>query len=135
MDIRNIKVVLNTESLKSKSVEMFRKELGMAMVAYNLTIQLRRQAAIVANCTPRELSFTGVWTVYQYHLQSRLFKDSAQWKEHFEMALNRASRQKLPNRPGRSFPREAYPRRSKTTHYQKRKRKENANELDENMLK
>ena len=135
VDIRNIKVVLDTESLKSKSVEMFRKELGMAMVAYNLTSQLRRQAAFVAKCTPRELSFTGVWTVYRHHLQSKLFQDGAQWKEQFEIALDRASKQKLPNRPGRSFPREAYPRRPKTTHFQKRKRKEKPSESDEKPLK
>ena len=135
IDIRNIKVVLDTESLKSKSVEMFRKELGMAMVAYNLTSQLRRQAAFVAKCTPRELSFTGVWTVYRHHLQSKLFQDGVQWKEQFEIALDRASKQKLPNRPGRSFPREAYPRRPKTTHFQKRKPKEKPSESDEKRLK
>jgi len=135
IDIRNIKVVLDTESLKSKSVEMFRKELGLAMVAYNLTSQLRRQAAFVAKCTPRELSFTGVWTVYRHHLQSKLFQDGVQWKEQFEIALDRASKQKLPNRPGRSFPREAYPRRPKTTHFQKRKPKEKPSESDEKPLK
>ena len=109
---------------------MFRKELGMAMVAYNLTSQLRRQAAFIAKCTPRELSFTGVWTVYREHLQSKLCKDGAQWKEHFEIALDRASQQKLPHRPGRSFAREAYGRRPKTTHYQKRKNKEEPSEID-----
>jgi hypothetical protein len=135
VDIRNIKIVLDTESLKSKSVEMFRKELGMAMVAYNLTSQLRRQAAFIAQCPPRALSFTGVWTVYRFHLQSRLAKDGAQWQEYFEVALQRASKQKLPNRPGRSFPREAYPRRPKTTHFQKRKREAKPSESDEHPLK
>ena len=114
---------------------MFRKELGMAMVAYNLTSQLRRQAAFIAQCTPRELSFTGVWTVYRYHLQSRLAKDGAQWQDYFEVALQRASKQKLPYRPGRSFPREAYPRRPKTTHFQKRKREEKTSETNEHPLK
>lgn len=135
VDIRNIKVVMDTESLKCKSVEMFRKELGMAMVAYNLTSQMRRQAAFIANCTPRELSFTGVWTVYRQHLQYRLFKDAEQWKEQFDVALDRASKQKLPNRPGRSYKREAYPRRPKTTHFQKRKRREKQNDSDKEPLK
>ena len=131
IDIRNIKVVFDTESLTSKSVEMFRKELGMAMVAYNLTSQLRRQAAYVANCTPRELSFTGVWTVYRHHLQSRQAQDATQWKAQFEIALQRASLQMLTKRPGRSYPREAYTRRSKTTHFQKRKTKEKPSESSE----
>jgi len=131
IDIRNIKVVLDTEALKCKSVEMFQKELGMAMVAYNLTSQLRRQAAFIANCTPRELSFTGVWTVYRHNLQARSFKDADQWKEQFDIALQRAAKQKLPNRPGRSFPREAYPRRPKTTHNQKRNRTQKPKETEE----
>lgn len=135
IDIRNIKVVFDTESLKSKSVEMFRKELGMAMVAYNLTSQLRRQASFIAKCTPRELSFTGVWTVYREHIQSKTFKDGAEWQGNYEIALDRASKQKLPNRPGRSFPREAYARRPKTTHFQKRKRKEKPSETGDEPLK
>ena len=130
VDIRNIKIVLDTESLRSKSVAMFEKELGMAMVAYNLTSQLRRQAAEIANCTPRELSFTGVWTVYKEHLQYKMSQSTDQWQQQFEIALQRASKQKLPRRPGRSFPREAYPRRPKTTHFQKRKRKQIPSEAD-----
>lgn len=135
IDIRNIKVVFDTESLKSKSVEMFRKELGMAMVAYNLTSQLRRQASFIAKCTPRELSFTGVWTVYREHIQSKTINNVEQWQKQFKIALDRASKQKLPNRPGRSFPREAYARRPKTTHFQKRKKKENPSKTDETPLK
>ena len=135
VDIRNIKVVLATESLQCRSVEMFRKELGMAMVAYNLTSQLRRQAAEIANCTPRELSFTGVWTVYQHHLQYKISQSVDQWRQQLAIALQRASKQKLPNRPGRSYPREAYPRRSKTTHFQKRKRKKIPEESDDENLK
>jgi hypothetical protein len=135
VDIRNIKVVFDTESLKCKSVEMFRKELGMAMVAYNLTSQLRQQASFLAKCTPRELSFTGVWTVYREHIQSKTITNVEQWQEQFKIALDRASKQKLPNRPGRSFPREAYTRRPKTTHFQKRKFKEKPSETAEKPLK
>lgn len=135
VDIRNIKVVLDTESLQCRSVEMFQKELGMAMVAYNLTSQLRRQAAFIANCTPRELSFTGVWTVYRHNLQTRLFKDGDQWKEQFDVALQRAAKQKLPNRPGRSFPREAYARRTKAAHGLRRNRNQKPTEPEEPPLK
>lgn len=131
VDIRNIKVVLDTESLRCKSVEMFEKELAMAMVAYNLTTQLRRQAALIANCTPRELSFTGVWTVYRHQLQPKTFKDAKQWEEQFAIALQRASKQRLPKRPGRSYPREAYPKRPKSNSFEKRKRKEKPNDSGE----
>jgi hypothetical protein len=135
VDIRNIKVVLDTESIGCKSVAMFRKELGMAMVAYNLTTQLRRQAAEKAKCTPRELSFTGVWTVYQHQLQFKTLTSLEEFKAQYEIALSRAAQHKLPNRPGRTFPREAYPRRPKTTHFQKRKRKQKTNDSSTELLK
>jgi hypothetical protein len=135
IDIRNIKVVMKAELLECKSVEMFRKELGMSMVAYNLTSQLRRQAAVKAECAPRELSFTGVWNVYKQHLQSKSFASAEQCKAQYELALERASRQKLPNRPGRSYPREAYARRSKSTHFQKRKSKQKPNDSAVDPLK
>lgn len=44
---------------------LFLKEFSMSMVAYDLTTQLRRQAAVLAEREPRELSFTGVWAVYR----------------------------------------------------------------------
>ena len=42
IDIRNVKVVMDTEQMRVRSVEMFRKELLMSMVAYNLATQFRR---------------------------------------------------------------------------------------------
>lgn len=59
-DIRDIKVVLDTENIRAKSVDMFKKELLTSIVAYNLVVQFRRQAAKLANLPPRRLSFTGV---------------------------------------------------------------------------
>ena len=61
IDIRNIKVVFDTESLTSKSVEMFRKELGMAMVAYNLVsfvdkrpmLQIARRESLASQVSGR----------------------------------------------------------------------------------
>jgi hypothetical protein len=78
---------------------------------------------------------TGVWTVYREHIQSKTITNVEQWQEQFKIALDRTSKQKLPNRPGRSFPREAYTRRPKTTHFQKRKCKEKPSETDEEPLK
>jgi hypothetical protein len=122
IDIRNIKVVINTEEIRAKSKEMFLKEFATAMVAYNLTTQLRREAAKLCDCQPRELSFTGVWSVYRHMLQGIEVSDPAQWTERLDRALRYAVQQKLPKRPGRSYPREAYSKRSKTTHFQKRKK-------------
>jgi hypothetical protein len=124
VDIRNIKVVLQAEYFNCKSEEMLRKEIGMAMVAYNLTTQLRRQAAAKAQCKPRELSFTGVWTVYRHHLQNCIFSNETELEEALNNAIDRASKQTLPKRPGRSYEREAYKRRTKSSQFKTRKRKE-----------
>ncbi len=99
VDIRNIKTVLGTENMRAKSVEMFHKEFAMAMVAYNLTTQLRREAAKIANCAPRKISFTGVWSVYRHMLQGIEVRNPSEWQAQLERALNYASKLTLPNRP------------------------------------
>ncbi len=38
-------------------------------------------------------------------------RDPSEWQAQLERALHYASKLTLPNRPGRSYPREAYPRR------------------------
>jgi hypothetical protein len=123
VDIRSSKIVLNTEEMRAKSKEMFLKEFGMAMVAYNLTVQLRRQAAELGKCEPRDLSFTGVWSVYRHMLQGIELSDPSEWNNRLDRAIYYASKQKLIKRPGRSYPREAYGKRPKSTHFQKRKKR------------
>ncbi len=59
--IRDVTVTLNTERIHVHTREMFEKELLTSLVAYNLVIQFRREAAIKADVSPRRLSFTGVW--------------------------------------------------------------------------
>ena len=54
--------VVGIENIRAKSDEMVQKELLCSVVAYNLVVQLRREAAKVAGVQPRRLSFTGVWT-------------------------------------------------------------------------
>ncbi len=67
-DIRDMKVTLGIEDIRAKSDEMVQKELLCSMVAYNLVVQLRREAAKIAKVKPRQLSFTGVWTTMQCYL-------------------------------------------------------------------
>ena len=128
VDIRNIKVVLQAEYFDCKSVEMLRKEIGMAMVAYNLTTQVRRQAAVEAKREPRELSFTGVWTVFRHQLLTSVFTNAEELETALNITIRRASQQTLPRRPGRSYPREVYKRRPKSSHFQTRKRRETPSE-------
>lgn len=118
-DIRDVKVTLDTERIRARSVDMFHKELLTSIVAYNLLVQFRRQAARVAKVPPRRLSFTGVWNTFQSFLLHRPPCSASEWLDRFEDALRRAARDKLPNRPDRSYPRRAHPRRSKSTKFMK----------------
>ena len=119
-DIRNVKVVLDTESIRARSEEMFRKELLTSMAAYNLVVQFRRQAARLAKLPVKRLSFTSVWTTFRQFLMNHFSTDPAKWRERFDTALRIAMRDKLPNRPGRSYERTVYPRRPKGSTFKKR---------------
>ncbi len=118
-DIRDVKVTLDTESIRAKSVEMVKKELLTSMVAYNLVMQFRRQAAKLAGLPPRRLSFTGVWNTFESFLLTQPPCSASEWTTRYEGAMQIASKDKLPNRPGRSYPRRAHPRRPKSTKFMK----------------
>jgi Transposase DDE domain len=123
-DIRDVKVTLNTERIRAQSADMFRKELLTSLVAYNLVIQFRREAAERANVTPRRLSFTSVWNTFQsFFLKLSPATTAEDWTARYERALDMASKDLLRKRSGRSFPRQAHPRRPKTTKFMKHQRK------------
>lgn len=126
-DIRDVKVSLDTEIIRAKSVEMVKKERLTSLVAYNLVIQFRRQAAKLANLPPRRLSFTGVWNTFESFLLTQPPYSAAEWTSRYTAAQKIASRDKLPNRPGRSYPRKAHPRRPKSTKFMKQQAKQNEN--------
>jgi putative transposase len=58
LDIRTIKITLGLDVLRCKSPEMVRRELWTGLLAYNLIRQTMLQAALQADCSPRQLSFT-----------------------------------------------------------------------------
>jgi hypothetical protein len=119
-DISNIKVVLDTENIRAKSEAMFHKELLTSLVAYNLVVQFRQQAAKRAKLPIKRLSFTKVWTTFRHFLLHHTYADPARWYEQYELALRYAMKDKLPNRPGRNFERAAYKKRAKTSIIRKR---------------
>jgi hypothetical protein len=130
-DIRDVKVSLKTETTRAKSVAMVKKELLTSIVAYNLVMQFRRQAAAVAGLPPRRLSFTGVWNTFESFLLHQPPCHAEEWTVRFERALKVAARDKLPNRPGRSSPRRAHSRRPKSTKFMKTQNKKSP-KTDEN---
>jgi hypothetical protein len=78
---------------------------------------------LFAELPPRRLSFKRTWTTFRTFLLSAMFTDAASWRERYRLALHYAMRDRLPHRPGRSYEREAYGRRPKSTHFKKRKSK------------
>ena len=123
-DIRDLKVTLDTENIRAKSVAMFQKELYTSVIAYNLVAQFRRQAARIAKVKPRRLSFQGVWTTFKFRLLLQSACSLEQWQERYAEALYRATQRKLPQRKSpRNYPRKAHPRRPKSTKFEKAQRK------------
>jgi len=130
-DIRDLKVTMSLETIRCRTDEMVKKELLTSIVAYNLVIQFRRQAADVAGLPPRRLSFTEVWNTFQSFLVNLPPCGAPEWQERFDKALRVASKDKLPNRPGRTFKRKAHPRRQKSTKFMK---SENKNMTDDSQI-
>lgn len=120
IDIRNFKVTLKAETMRGRSVAMFQKELWMSLVAYNLVSDFRREAAQKAGLAPRKLSFKRVLTTFKTFLLTTMFTTAAAWREGYQEALHYAMKDKLPNRPGRSYEREAYHQRPKSAQFKKR---------------
>lgn len=128
-DIRDVKVTLDTENIRAKSLPMVLKELMTSIVAFNLVAQFRRQAAKLARVAPRKLSFSDVWLTFRHQLLFARASTQQEWLERYTAALVNASRCLLPNRKTpRSSPRQAHPRRPKSTKFQKSLRRGNNKE-------
>jgi hypothetical protein len=123
-DIRDMKVSLGIENIRAKCEKMVQKELLCSVVAYNLVIHLRREAAKIARVPPRQLSFTGVWTSMKVYLLQQPPCTAAEWLARYERALRSASQAILYKRKPRSYPRRAHPRRPKSTKFMKQERRE-----------
>lgn len=128
-DIRDLKVTMDTENIRARSLEMVKKELLASVVAFNLTMQFRRQAAKLASVEPRRLSFTSCWIVFQHHLMLGQEESFEGWQARFTRALIIAGQKRLPQRKSpRSYPRKAHPRRPKSTKFMS---KQNATDAKE----
>lgn len=124
-DIRDLKVTLDTENIRAKNVDMFKKELYTSVVAYNLVVQFRREAAKVAKVKPRRLRFKGVWTTFTYRLLLQPPCNMQEWIRRYEEALIHASKRKHPMRKEpRHHPRVAHTRRQKSTKFQRELRRQ-----------
>ncbi|MGL5094427.1 MAG: IS4 family transposase, partial [Planctomycetia bacterium] len=112
-DLRSWKTALGVDALRGRSVEMVLKEVAMGALAYNLVVEVRRLAAARAKIPAKRISFAGVWSLVTITLFSPKERSAEEWREHFDRVLRWAAQRKLPNRPGRSYPRQVLPRRRK----------------------
>ena len=122
IDIRNLKVVMDTENIRAKSVDMFKKELYTSVVAYNLVGQIRSEAAKINQLPTRRMSFKKTWTTLQTFFLRHMHTEPKQWREAFGVTMFYALKDKLPNRRGRTAKREAYRKRPKDQQFQKRQK-------------
>lgn len=106
IDIRNFKIVLDTENIRARSQDTFEKELLASTVAYNLIVQFLRQAAAAINLAPRRVSFKRVCTTFRTFLLSQVFSSGSAWVAAYDRALELAQKDKLPIRPDRHYERE-----------------------------
>jgi DDE family transposase len=112
-DIRNVKVVLRMDELRGQSRSMLRKELALGAVAYNLVIQIRRLAAQQAGVPPRRLSFSGSWSLVKIILLDPVKWTTEAFMQNFRFVLRGCAQRKVPNRPGRKYPRQVLRRSQK----------------------
>lgn len=111
-DIRDLKRTMELHRLSGKGVEMISREILLGVVAYNLVVEVRRQAANRAAIEPRRLSFKRTLDLLQ------AFRDGfdaseppAEQDKRYDRLLDAVSSCKLPVRSKlRSYPREVIPR-------------------------
>ncbi|MEM6980589.1 MAG: IS4 family transposase [Planctomycetota bacterium] len=127
-DIRDVKVTMDTENMRARSYDTIMKELYGSVIAYNLVVQFRRQAARRRGLPPRRLSFSDIWLDFQHDLLAKSAPDLPAWQVLYDSALQSASKRVLPDRRGRrSSPRVSYRKRPKATKFEVRHPKEAAN--------
>jgi hypothetical protein len=105
LDLRSIKQAMQMDVLRCKTPTMLRKEVWMHLLAYNLVRKLMAEAASVANCPPREISFKGT-------LQTLLAFAAAGWARpadgadaFYQQILRVVATHRVGDRPDRVEPR------------------------------
>ena len=102
LDLRAIKTTLGMETLSCKTPEMAQKEIWVYLLAYNLIRLMMAQAALLADCLPRQLSFkhtVQVWIAWGY------CQTSVANADRIDGLFILIAQQKVGNRPGRIEPR------------------------------
>ena len=111
-DLRHLKQTIHLDRIRSKSVDMVKKEILLGFSAYNLIRAVMALASQQANLAPRDLSFSRVQDIVMANMSSLSgAKNDAEFAEALDRVLRLAAQAKLPKRKGkRSFPRKIWGR-------------------------
>jgi hypothetical protein len=101
LDLRNIKTTLGMERLSCKTPAMAQKEIWIYLLAYNLIRVMMAEAATLADCLPRQLSFKHTVQLWLIWHRRGLDCDDTRLRE----LLILVAQQRVGNRPGRIEPR------------------------------
>jgi hypothetical protein len=102
LDFRHIKTTLGMERLSCKTPSMAQKEIWIYLLAYNLIRLMMAQAATLADCLPRALSFKHTLQLWIAWGQQGI-RSAQDGKLHVLLVL--IAEQRVGNRPGRIEPR------------------------------
>jgi hypothetical protein len=127
-DIRALKCNLGIDVLRCQTPEMVRKEIWAALLAYNLIRQTMLQAALQADLSPRDVSFTHALQSIASSWQLMPVLNSAAQAAQIAAAWKGLSQQLVGRRPDRVEPR-AVKRRPKPHDYLTKPRAEARAEL------
>jgi len=116
LDIRTLKHSLALDVLRCKSPEMVQKEIWGHLLVYNLIRNAMAAAAEAGGLMPRQLSFEGARKTLLANTKELSKQRGPALTALVEQLLNRLSRQRVGDRPGRHEPRERK-RRPKPSKY------------------
>ena len=105
LDIRTLKITLGMDVLRCKSPDMVRREIWSCLLAYNLIRQTMLPAALAADCSPRQLSFTAALQKIAASWGTLLLSDASVSVLLIEVHLRHLASQRVGNRPNRVEPR------------------------------
>jgi putative transposase len=105
LDIRALKTTLGMDILRCKTPSMVRKEIWTCLLAYNLIRKTMLQAALQADLSPRELSFTNAMQAIAASLVSLPLLDAVAAARLIDAQLASLAEQRVGNRPDRVEPR------------------------------
>lgn len=101
LDIRHIKETMGMNILSSKSPGMAIKEIWIYLLAYNLIRLMMAQSALLADISPRQISFKHCLQLWLVHLRGFVILDDERVNALFVLM----AQQRVGNRPGRIEPR------------------------------